>query len=84
MAGWLSPAIDLPRIDKMVLAWDIQTGTNVLGATGGGAYIYFTPTIDLLIGPVFFFEDELQPGASKSLWSVQLDVDLDLLTKTKK
>ena len=78
MAGWLSPSIDVPRIDKIVLAWDIQTGKNALGATGGGAYLYFTPAIDLLIGPVFFFEHELQPGGSKSLWTAQLDVDLNL------
>jgi len=84
MAGWLSPSIDVPRINKIVLAWDIQTGKNVLGATGGGAYLYFTPAIDLLIGPVFFFEDELQPGGSKLLWTAQLDVDLDLLAGGKK
>jgi len=79
MAGWMSPSIDLPRIDKVILAWDIQTGKNSLGATGGGAYVYVTPAVDLLIGPVFFFEDELQPGGSKSLWTVQLDVDFDLM-----
>lgn len=77
LAGWLSPSIDLPRIDKIVLAWDIQTGENVLGATGGGAYVYFTPAIDLLIGPVFFFEGDLQPSGSETLWTVQLDIDLD-------
>jgi hypothetical protein len=84
LAGWQSPAIDLPRIDKILFAWDIQTGKNALGATGGGAYVYFTPTVDLLIGPVFFFEEELQPGGSKSLWTVQLDVDLDLSGGGKK
>ena len=83
MAGWLSPSIDVPRIDKIILAWDVQTGKNALGATGGGAYFYFTPAIDLLIGPVFFFENELQPGRSKSLWTVQLDVDLDLFAGKK-
>ncbi len=83
MAGWLSPSIDVPRLDKIVLAWDIQTGKNALGATGGGAYLYSTPAIDLLIGPAFFFEDELQPAGSKSLWTVQLDVDLDLLSGGK-
>jgi hypothetical protein len=84
LAGWMSPSIDLPRIDKILLAWDIQTGKNAVGATGGGAYVYFTPAIDLLIGPVFFFESELQPAGSKSLWTVQLDVDLDLLSGGKK
>jgi hypothetical protein len=78
MAGWSSPAIDTPLIDKLILTWDIQTGRNVLGATGGGVYVYLTPTIDLLTGPVFFFEKELQPGGSSWLWSLQLDVDLDL------
>jgi hypothetical protein len=78
LAGWQSPTIDLPRIDRIVLAWDIQTGKNALGATGGGAYVYFTPAVDLLIGPVFFFDDESQPGGSKSLWTVQLDIDLGL------
>jgi hypothetical protein len=81
LAGWASPSIDVPRIDKIVLAWDVQSGRNALGATGGGAYIYFTPAIDLLIGPVFYFDDALQPGGSKSLWSVQLDVDLDLQSR---
>lgn len=80
LAGWFSPSIDTPLIDKMILAWDVQTGHNVLGATGGGVYLYFTPSIDLLTGPVFFFEKELQPGGSSWLWSLQLDVDLDLLS----
>ena len=84
MAGWLSPSIDVPRIDKIVLAWDIQTGKNALGASGAGAYLYFTPAIDILMGPVFFFEDGLQPGGSRSLWTAQLDVDLDLLAGGKK
>ncbi len=84
LAGWMSPSIHAPRIDKIVFAWDIQTGKNVLGATGGGAYLYFAPAVDLLVGPVFFFEDELQPAGSKSLWTVQLDVDLDLLAGGKK
>jgi hypothetical protein len=84
LAGWQSPSIDLPRIDKLVLAWDIQTGKNVLGATGGGAYVYFTPAVDLLFGPVFYFEPDLQPGGAKSLWTVQLDVDLDFTAGGKK
>lgn len=79
LAGWFSPAIDVPLIDKIVLAWDIQTGANVLGATGGGIYFYLTPAIDLLTGPVFFFEKRLQPGMSSWLWTLQLDVDVDLL-----
>lgn len=80
LAGWASPAIDVPNIDKIMLTWDVQTGHNVLGATGGGLYLYFTPAIDLLTGPVFFFEKELQPGGASWMWSVQLDVDIDFLS----
>jgi hypothetical protein len=80
MAGWYFPAIDVGLIDKIVLCWDIQTGNNALGATGAGVYAYITPAIDVLTGPVFFFEKELQPGGSSWMWSVQLDVDLDLFS----
>jgi hypothetical protein len=78
MAGWASPAIDVPKIDKLVLCWDVQSGDNAFGATGGGAAIYFTPTVALLTGPVIFFASELQPGQSSWMWSAQLDVDVDL------
>ena len=78
MAGWTSPAIDVPAIDRLHLTWDVQTGQNALGATGGGAYVYLTPTVDLLVGPVFFFDKDLQPGGSRTMWSVQLDADIDL------
>jgi hypothetical protein len=80
MAGWFSPDIHIgvPAVEKLVLAWDIMTGKNVLGATGGGLYVYFTPAIDLLLGPVYFFDSKLQPNETKWLWSVQIDVDIDL------
>ena len=77
LAGWFSQPIDVPLIDRIHLAADLQTGKNSLGAVGAGAYFYFTPTIDLLTGPVFFLEPDLQPGESSWMWSVQLDVDLD-------
>lgn len=83
LAGWASPPIDTRFLDKLVLTWDIQTGHNILGATGGGICVYLTPTVDLLTGPVFFFEKELQPSGSSWLWSLQLDVDLDLLAGGK-
>jgi hypothetical protein len=78
MAGWFSPAIDVPVIDRVHLTWDVQTGENVLGATGGGVYLYVTPAVDVLLGPVFFLEKDLQPGRSSWMWSLQLDVDFDL------
>jgi hypothetical protein len=80
LAGWYSPSFNVPHLDKLLLCWDVQTGKNVLGASGGGAYLYFTPAIDLLTGPVFFFDKRLQPGGSSWMWSVQLDVDLNMLS----
>ena len=77
MAGWFSQPITCPAVDHLNFAWDIQTGKHVLGATAAGVYVYFTPKVDLLMGPVFFFDEDLQPGASKWMWSMQLDADLD-------
>jgi len=82
MAGWNSPAIDVSLIDRISFCWDVQTGNNALGATGAGVYAYITPAIDVAMGPVFFFEMELQPGGSSWMWSMQLDIDLDRLTGT--
>ncbi|HKW13648.1 MAG TPA: hypothetical protein VJS69_04095 [Candidatus Krumholzibacteria bacterium] len=78
MAGWTSPTIDVAHLDKIAFCWDIQTGHSAAGATGAAVYAYFTPSISLETGPVFFFEKELQPGGSSWMWSMQLDIDLDL------
>ncbi len=80
LAGWYFPAIDVGLIDKLVFCWDIQTGSNALGATGAGVSAYITPAIAVLTGPVWFLEKELQPGGTEWMWSVQLDVDVDLLS----
>jgi hypothetical protein len=79
LAGWMSPAWDVPLIDRIHLTWDVQSGKNVFGATGGGVYLYVTPTVDVLMGPVFFFDQPLQPGGSSWMWSVQVDVDVSLV-----
>jgi hypothetical protein len=81
MAGWFSPAIDVPVIDRIHFTWDVQSGKNVYGATGGGVYFYVTPAVDVLTGPVFFFDGDLQPGGSSWMWSMQVDVDINLLGK---
>jgi len=78
LAGWASPAIDVPKIDKLVLTADVQTGHNALGAAGAGVYVYFTPAVALLTGPVFFLEPDLQPGGNRWMWSAQIDIDVDL------
>ena len=81
MAGWTSLPLDVPAIDHVQLAWDVQTGRNVMGAVGGGVYLYLTPAIDVLVGPVYFLDERLQPGASRWMWSVQFDADVNLLAR---
>lgn len=78
LAGYFSPPIDLPVIDHINLTADVQTGENGFGGGGAGVYLYFTPAISLLTGPVFFFDPDKQPGGNSWMWTAQLDVDLDL------
>jgi len=77
---WMGPEIPvgLSGLKKIVPAADFQSGSNVLSAVGGGLYFYFTDAIDLLVGPVFFLEPELQPGKADWLFTAQIDVDFDL------
>jgi hypothetical protein len=70
--------VNIPGLKKIVAVADVQTGKNAFGAAGFGLYFYFTDTIDLLTGPVFFFDKALQPGGSSFLWTVQLDIDVTL------
>lgn len=80
MFAYTSPdlVVDLPGLNKIVFLADAMTGKNAFGAVGGGIGFYFTPSIDILTGPVFFLDKDLQPGGSAMLWTVQLDVDFDL------
>jgi hypothetical protein len=80
IASWNSPSIPIPGnvIDHLLLTWDIMTGENALGATGGGLYIYFTPTTSLLVGPVFFFDKTAAGVPDSWIWTLQLDIDVDL------
>jgi hypothetical protein len=90
MASWTSPDINinLPGLNKIVFLADVQTGKNAFGAVGGGVGFFFTPSIDILTGPVFFLDSKATtqvpgPGLSLAnrpdwLWTVQLDIDFDL------
>jgi len=81
MGGIASPDINvnLPGLKKLILVADVQTGKNVFGAGGPVIYVYFNDAIDLLTGPVFFFDQDLQPGHSSWMWTLQLDIDVTLL-----
>ena len=80
MFGWASPDVEigLRGLRKLNVVADVQTGENVLGAWGFGSNVYFADNVSLLVGPVFFFDRNLQPGGSKYMWSAQLDVDIPL------
>ncbi len=73
--------VNLPGLKKIVLVADVQTGKNVFGAGGVGATLYFNDAIDILTGPVWFFDPSLQPGGRDLLWTVQLDVDVPWLRR---
>jgi hypothetical protein len=81
LASIASPTIKIgqPFLDSIVLAADVQTGSNAFSAAGAAASFYFTPSIALLTGPVFFLEKNA-PGAAGTdfMWTMQIDVDLPL------
>ena len=68
--------VNLPGLKKLIVVADAQTGNNFYGAAGGGVYFYFNDFIDILTGPVYFFDHAAQPGEDKWMWTVQLDVDI--------
>ena len=80
MFGWISSDIPvgLTGLKKLNLTADVQTGKNALGGGGFGLYLYFNDYVDLLIGPVWYTDKNLQPGGKSMLWTTQLDVDIPL------
>lgn len=80
MGSYCSPGVPLGRVglDKLVFVGDVQTGNSAFGAAGGGVTLFFTPAVAILTGPVFFLNREVQPGRASWMWSLQLDVDIDL------
>lgn len=84
MGAYVTPDIMINRkgLNKINFFADVMTGKNAFGGGGPGLGIYFTPSIDLLTGPVFFLDKALQPpfppgNGSSMMWTVQLDVDID-------
>jgi hypothetical protein len=83
IASYTSPDINigLPGLQKLSLVADVQTGRSVFGAFGGGVAIYFTSSIALLTGPVFFLNRQVQPGQSGWMWTTQVDIDIQIVRK---
>lgn len=80
LAGWASPDIKVGAkgLEKLVLSADVQTGKNGFGAAGGGLTFYFNSYIGLIVGPVFYFDKDLQPGGQRMMWTTQVDIDIPL------
>jgi hypothetical protein len=81
MASWVSPAIAIgkPALDKIFLMADVMTGDHAFGAVGAGVGLYFTESIALLTGPVFFLNEDAV--GQSTMWTMQLDVDLDVFRR---
>lgn len=80
IGGAASPDIniDIPGLKKIFLSADVQTGKNVFGAAGGAINFFFTDSIGILTGPVFFFDKGAQPGQRDFMWTIQADLDITL------
>ena len=82
MASYTSPDLTLDRagLQKLNLVADLSTGRNWFGGAGVGVGFCFTPAIDVLTGPVWFFDRDLSKAiyGAGTVWTVQLDVDFDL------
>ena len=79
--GWMigydkgfAPAKDASgEYNKLVFAADYASGSNALGGGGFGLYYFFTKTISLLTGPVFFNSQAIN---GKWKWTAQLDINI--------
>lgn len=82
MASYTSPDfnVDVTGLKKITLGVDYASGKNWFGAVGAAASFYFTDSIALLTGPVFFLDKDLYKNGygSDFMWTAQIDVDFDL------
>lgn len=85
IGGVTSPTLSIgkPWLSGLGLAADVQTGSNAFSAAGAAAVLYFTPSVALLTGPVFFLNRDTQPGRSDFMWTMQVDVDVPSLVGSK-
>jgi len=72
--------INAPWLQKITVAADVQTGKNAFGAFGAAASFFFTDKVSVLTGPVYFFDPGSQPGGRQWFWTMQLDIDMPLIS----
>ena len=82
MASYTSPdlVLNLTGLQKINAFGDFATGNNWFGGGGVGVGLYPTSTVDVLFGPVWFFDSKLAKGlyGADMVWTLQLDIDFDL------
>jgi hypothetical protein len=82
MASYTSPdlVLNLTGLQKINAFGDFATGKNWFGAGGLGIGLYPTSSVDVLTGPVLFFDSKLAKAiyGADMVWTVQLDIDFDL------
>jgi hypothetical protein len=66
------------EFNRLVLAADYASGDNALGGGGAGLYYYFSKSVSLLTGPVWFNEEAIN---GKWKWTIQLDINLPSFTR---
>jgi hypothetical protein len=85
MAGYASPklSLGLPGLKDVALGVDFASGDNWFSAVAGSVAFYFTDTVSLLTGPVYFLNEKVAEPlyGSRFAWTVQLDVDVDFKKK---
>ncbi len=59
--------------DKFMFAADWATGKNVISGGGFGIYWFYTPSVSLLMGPVFPDKDSY--GGKDWVWTTQMDIN---------
>jgi hypothetical protein len=82
IGGIGSPDINInaPWLQKLTVTADVQTGKNAFGAFGGALNFFFTDKVSVLTGPIYFFDPGSQPGGQQWFWTVQLDIDMPLVS----
>jgi hypothetical protein len=63
---------DGDEYSRWVIAADYASGRNAIGGGGVGLYYYFSKSISLLVGPVWFNDTTVN---GKWKWTIQLDVN---------
>lgn len=65
-----------PLTDRVAITADWMSGKNVFGGGGAGLYFWFSKTVDLIMGWVWFNDTGINPY-QKGIFTIQLDIDFD-------